>query len=131
MTAAVDLEIKDPNSPPALKFPARFVHCGRPQEEKILLGFNMGVEKRSKAVLLELSVPMCKDCAAKERRITSVTLVPFLISGLLVGALAFVPAWLIAPDGTAPQTPGFPFAVGGRTGLIARELIRLNPRENQ
>lgn len=82
------------------------------------LSFDMGVQKRSQTVLMELVLPMCNDCAAKERRIASVTLVPFFVGGLIIGAIAFVPALLVAPEGTTPDTAGFPFVFGGGVGLI-------------
>jgi len=80
---------------------------------------NMGVQKRQQVVLMDMPVPLCKACEQKERKVTMVTLVPFLIGGLLVGAIAFVPAWLIAPQGTMPQTMNFDLVFGGFVGLIA------------
>jgi len=79
----------------------------------------MGVEKRGRGVLMGFPVPLCADCERKERRVTMVTLVPFVIAGVVIGAVAFVPAWLISPEGTTPQTAGFPFVFGGFVGLIA------------
>jgi hypothetical protein len=110
--------IKDPKNPPALKFPARCLRCGGPQETTMKIAFNMGVEKRSRVVLMDLQVPLCNDHAAQERRIASVTLVPFLIGGVIFGAIAFVPAWLLSPEGTTPDTAAFPFVFGGTAALI-------------
>ena len=45
---------------------------------------NMGVQKRGQGVLMDFPVPLCAECEKKEKRITNITLVPFLIGGLLV-----------------------------------------------
>lgn len=82
------------------------------------LGFNMGVQKRSQTVLMELVIPMCNDCAGKERRITSVTLLPFFVGGLIIAVLAFIPTWLLTPQGTTTQTLSLPWVVGGCVGLF-------------
>ena len=47
------------------------------------------------------------------------TLVPFFVGGLLVGIVVFVPAWLLTPQGTTPQTFNFDLIVGAFVGLIA------------
>src|SRR5512139_1915826 len=103
----VDIPIKDLKKPPALKFPDCCVNCGQPKETVLPLKLNTGVQKRGQTVMMDMPVPLCKACEQKERRITSVTLIPFLIGGLIIGIIAFVPAWLIAPQGTMPQTIGF------------------------
>jgi hypothetical protein len=115
----VDVPIKDPKTPPASKFPERCTNCGKPKETVLALKLNMGVEKRGRMVMMDMPVPLCKTCEKKERDITKVTHVPFLIGGSLVGAIAFIPAWLIAPQGTMPQTIGFDLVFGGFVGLIA------------
>ncbi len=81
----------------------------------------MGVEKRSKPVILELPLPMCAEGAKLERGLAKVTLVPFLIGGLLVGLAAFVPAWLLAPEPPLQtvQTRFFGLVIGAFVGLIA------------
>src|SRR3972149_2351700 len=119
MTVKLDLAIRDPKNPPSLKFPARCVRCGKPQETTMKISMNMGVQKRSRQVLMELVVPMCNACAEKERRIALVTLVPFFVSGLIIAAIVFVPAWLISPQGTTSDTIGFPLVFGGFIGLVA------------
>ena len=68
---------------------------------------------------MQLTVPMCNTCAEKERSVAKVTLIPFMIAGFVIGLIVFVPAALIAPEGTTPQTLGFPFVLGGFAGLIA------------
>ena len=115
----VDVPIKDPKNPPVVKFPDRCVNCGKPKQVVMPLKLAMGVEKRGQGVLMDLPVPLCADCERRERRITYVTLVPFVIAGFLVGAIAFVPALLIAPEGPTPDTAGFPFVFGGFVGLVA------------
>jgi len=67
---------------------------------------------------MDFPVPLCAECERKERRITNVTLLPFLTSGLIFGVIAFIPAWLFAPQGTTPQTIGFDLVVGGLAGII-------------
>ena len=68
---------------------------------------------------MDLPVPLCAECDKKERRITNVTLVPFLLAGFLVCVIVFVPVWLITPDGETIQTMGFAPAVGAFAGVIA------------
>ena len=115
----VDIPIKDPKNPPALKLPEKCVHCGKPREATMTMSIHMGVEKRSRQVVMEIPVPMCTEGERLERGVAKVTLVPFLVGGLLIGAAAFVPAWLIAPQGTTPQTLNFDLVFGGFVGLIA------------
>jgi hypothetical protein len=115
----VDIPIKDPKKPPSLKFPERCTNCGKPKETVLPLKLNTGVQKRGQMVLMDMPMPLCKACEQKERKVTMVTLIPFLVGGLLVGVVAFVPAWLIAPQGTTSQTIGFDWVFGGFVGLIA------------
>ena len=115
----VEIPIRDKKNPPALKFPERCVHCGQPKHVVMPLKLSMGVEKRGQGVLMGLPVPLCADCERKERRITNVTLLPFLIVGFLICAIVFVPVWLITPDGETIQTIGFAPAVGVAVGVIA------------
>jgi hypothetical protein len=115
----VEVPIKDPKNPPALKFPDRCVNCGKPKHVVLPIKLAMGVEKRGQGVLMDLPVPLCAECERRERRVTNVTLVPFVVAGFLIGAIAFVPALLISPEGTTPDTAGFPFVFGGFVGLIA------------
>lgn len=114
----IQIPIPDLKKPPALKFPERCVNCGKPREEMLGMSLNMGVQYRDRPVTMDMKVPMCKACAEKERSIAKVTFVPFLIIGFIFGAIAFVPAMLIAPEGTTPQTLTFPFVFGGFVGLI-------------
>lgn len=114
----VDVKINDKKNPPLLKFANRCVNCGKAKETSLGISLNMGVEKKGAAVLLKLDAPMCNLCADKERGIAKVTLIPFLIGGLIFGALAFLPAWAIAPEGTMPQTYGFGFVFAGFVSLI-------------
>lgn len=83
----------------------------------------MGTQYRGKPVVLQMKVPMCKACADKERGIGKVTYIPFLIVGFIFGAIAFVPAMLVAPQGVDAQTVGFPLVVGGFAGLIVGSLV--------
>jgi len=118
MTAEIIVMIKDQKNPPILKFPARCVHCGGLQETSIKISLNMGVQKRSKSVMMEIVVPMCNACAEKERSIAKVTLVPFLVAGFIIGIAAFGIVSLISPEGTTSQTLSLPFVLGGAAGLI-------------
>ena len=115
----INIPIHDPKKPPVLKFPERCVNCCRPKETTLGITLNMGVQVRNKMVTMQLTVPMCNACAEKERSVAKVTLVPFLVAGLVVGLIAFVPAALLSPEGTTPQTIGFPFVFGGLVGMIA------------
>lgn len=114
----VDVPIKDAKNPPRIIFPDRCVSCGKPKHVVMPMKLNMGVEKRGQGVLMDFPVPLCAECEKKEKRITYVTLVPFLIAGLIVGVIAFIPAMLFAPEGTTPQTYGFPFVFGGLVGMV-------------
>ena len=115
----INIPVRDPKNPPMLKFPERCVNCGKPKEEMLGITLNMGVQKRSQSVTMQLNVPMCSTCAKKERSIAMVTLIPFLVAGFVIGAIVFVPATLISPEGTTPRTIGFPLVFGGFAGLIA------------
>lgn len=114
----ISIPIPDLKNPPLLQFPNRCVNCGKPKEEILSLSFDMGVQKKSGQVMMKISVPMCKVCAEKERSIAKATLIPFLIGGLIFGALAFIPAWIFAPQGTTTQTLGLDFVIAGFTALI-------------
>ena len=115
----VEIPIRDKKNPPGLKFPDRCVNCGQPKNVVLPLKLNMGVEKRKQAILMDLPVPLCVECEKKERGITNVTLLPFTFGGLLVGAVAFVPAWLLSPQGTTPQTLNSDLVFGGFVALLA------------
>jgi hypothetical protein len=119
MTTECIVHIKDQKNPPVLKLPARCVNCGNPQETTMKIGLNMGVQKRSKPVMMDVVVPMCNVCAEKERSVTKVTLVPFLAAGSMIGIVVFVIVALISPEGTTSQTVSLPFVLGGTAGLIA------------
>jgi hypothetical protein len=114
----VEIPIKDAKNPPKLNFADRCVNCGKPKHVVMPMKLNMGVEKRGRGVLMDFPVPLCAECEKKERRITYVTLVPFVIAGFIIGAIAFVPALLVAPEGVTPDTAGFPFVFGGFVGLV-------------
>jgi hypothetical protein len=115
----INIPIHDLKKPPALKFPDYCVNCGRPKETTLGISLNMGVQVKGQVVTMKLTVPMCNVCAEKERSIAKVTLIPFMIAGFIIGIIVFVPVALIAPEGTMPQTVGFPFVLGGFAGLIA------------
>lgn len=114
----IDLPISDPKNPPKIKFPDRCVNCGRPKHVVLPMKLTMGVEKRGQGVLMDFPVPLCAECERKEKQVTLVTLIPFLIGGFITGVIAFVPAWLLAPQGTTPQTLNFDLVFGGFVGLI-------------
>lgn len=119
----IQIQVSDLKKPPELKFPDRCVNCGAPKAELLGLTLNMGVQYRNQPVMLQMKVPMCKACADKERSIAKVTLIPFLIVGFIFGAIAFVPAMLLSPEGTTPQTLNFPFVFGGFVGLIVGMFV--------
>jgi len=79
---------------------------------------HLGAQVRNRPVILEMKVPMCKACADKERSIAKVTLIPFMVAGGIFGIIAFIPATLLAPEGTTPQTLAFPVVLGGFVGLV-------------
>src|SRR5688572_16625062 len=116
---SVDIPIRDQKNPPVLKFPDQCVNCGKPKEAMLGITLQMGAQKRGQPVLMKLDVPMCAICADKERGIAKVTLVPFLIAGVLIGLVVFIPVVLIAPDGTSTQTLSMPWVLGSAAGLIA------------
>jgi hypothetical protein len=116
---SIDIPIRDQKNPPVLKFPDRCVNCGKPKETILGITLQMGAQKRGQPVLMKLDVPMCNVCAEKERSIAKVTLVPFLIAGVLIGLIVFIPVVLIAPDGTSTQTLSMPWVLGACAGLIA------------
>lgn len=115
------LPIPDPKNPPVLKFPPRCVHCGQPTPETLPVRMPMGVEKRSRPVMLEFALPMCAEGAKRERGIAKVTLIPFLVGGFLVGLAGFVLGFLFAPEPPMQtlQTRFLPLVIGAFVGLMA------------
>lgn len=119
----IDIPIRDPKRPPKLTFPDRCVNCGKPKARTWPLKLNTGSQKRGQMVQLELDVPLCADCIARENRIGNVTWIPFFLVGLLVCAVVFVPVWLISPEGPTPQTYELPYVLGAAAGLVAGIII--------
>ena len=119
----VELPIKDPRKPPKLNFPERCVNCGKPKMRTWPLKLNTGAQKRGQMVQLAFEVPMCAECSAKENKIGNVTWIPFFLVGLLACIIAFIPAWLLSPEGTTPQTYALPYVVGAFVGMIAGILV--------
>lgn len=115
----VEIPIPDKKKPPALKFPDRCANCGKPKHVVLPMKLNMGAKKKNGGmVMMDFPVPLCADCEAKEKRITYVTLVPFVVAGFLLCGLAFIPAWLIAPQGTTPQTLNLDLVFGAFVGMV-------------
>jgi hypothetical protein len=114
----LEVPIKDRKNPPSLKFPDQCVNCGKLKSVALPIKLDMGVEKRRQGVQMDFPVPLCAECEAKERSVTYVTLVPFVIVGFLCCAIAFVPAWLISPEGNTPQTYGSSLVIGTFIGMI-------------
>jgi len=115
----VEIPINDANDPPVLKFPDRCVNCGKPKHTVLPMKLNLGIQKRGQRVLMNFPVPLCNDCERQERRITNVTLLPFLIAGPVVCVSVFMPVWLITPAGATARTLGLSLTVGAFVGLIA------------
>ncbi|NWF64259.1 MAG: hypothetical protein HXY38_08135 [Chloroflexi bacterium] len=103
----VPIRIVDLEKPPALKFPERCVNCDKPMEE------TLGMTLKH----------MCKLCAEKERSVARATLIPFLVTGLIFGGIAFMLALFFSPEGTTPQTLTFPFVFGSFIGLIVGIIV--------
>ena len=119
----VDIPIKDAGKPPKLIFPDRCVNCGKPTSRTMPVKLNTGAQKRGQIVQLEMDVPFCAECAAKEDRIANVTWLPFFIVGLLACVLVFIPVWLLTPEGPTPQTYEFPYVLGAFVGMIAGLVV--------
>jgi len=119
----VELPINDPRKPPKLNFPERCVNCGKPKTRTWPLKLNTGAQKRGQMVQLAFEVPMCAECSAKENKIGNVTWIPFFLVGLLACIIAFIPAWLLSPEGTTLQTYALPYVVGAFVGMIAGILV--------
>ena len=117
----ITLKVPIPNkdNPPVLKFPERCVNCGKPGVRTWALHLGTGEQKRGQMVELELAVPLCAECGAKEDRIANVTWLPFFIAGLLVCVVVFVPVWLITPEVQTSQPQSLPLLLGALVGLIA------------
>jgi hypothetical protein len=114
----VQIPIQDKKNPPMLKFPDRCVNCGKARTETLGMTLQMGVQKRGQAVTMDFKVPMCNECASKERSIAKVTLLPFLLAGLILGLAVFLPVVFLAPAGTSTQTLSLPWIIGACAGLV-------------
>jgi hypothetical protein len=119
----IDIPIKDPKKPPKLTFPDRCVNCGKPKVKTMPVKLNTGGQKRGQMIQLEMDVPLCAECVARENRIGNLTWIPFFIVGLLTCGIVFVPVWLITPEGPTPQTYEFPYVFGAFVGMIAGVLV--------
>jgi hypothetical protein len=119
----IDIPIKDPKKPPKLMFPDGCVNCGKSKAKTMPVKLNTGAQKRGQIIQLEMDVPLCADCAAKEDRIDNVTWIPFFLVGLLTCGIVFVPVWLIAPEGTTYQTVALPYVLGAFVGMIAGVIV--------
>lgn len=119
----IDIPIRDPKKPPKLSFPDRCVNCGKPKARTWSIRLNTGAQKRGQMIEMELDVPLCADCVAKENRIGNVTWIPFFLVGLLTCAVVFVPVWLISPEGPTLQTAELPYVLGAAAGLLAGIII--------
>jgi hypothetical protein len=119
----VEIPIKDLSKPPRLSFPDRCVNCGQPKTRTWPVKLNTGAQKRGQTVQLVFEAPMCAACSAKENKIGNVTWIPFFLVGLLVRVIAFIPAWLLSPEGTTPQTYALPYVVGAFVGMIAGLIV--------
>lgn len=119
----VNVLIKDPKKPPKLLFPDRCVNCGKPKARMWPVKMSTGAQKRGQMVQLEMDVPLCAGCAAKEDKISNVTWMPFFIGGLLSCVIVFIPVWLISPEGTTTQTLYMPVILGAAAGLLAGLIV--------
>jgi hypothetical protein len=119
----VDIPIRNSKKPPKPSFPDRCVNCGKPKLRTWSLKLSTGAQVRGGMVQLELDVPLCADCIAKENRIGNVTWIPFFLVGLLVCGVVFVPVWLISPEGPTLQTYELPYVLGAAAGLVAGIII--------
>lgn len=115
----IDIPIRDKKNPPVLEFPDRCINCEKSKETMMGITLQTGAQKRGQSVVMKLNIPMCNVCADKERGIAKVTLIPFLIAGVLSGLIVFVPVVLIVPEGNSTQTMGLPWVLGSAAGLIA------------
>ncbi|RPI95836.1 MAG: hypothetical protein EHM40_02330 [Chloroflexi bacterium] len=119
----VDISVKDPKKPPKLTFPDRCVNCGKPKVKTLPVKLNTGAQKRGQMIQLEMDVPVCAECTAKENRIGNLTWIPFFAAGLLACVLVFIPVWLFSPEGTTSQTLALPYVLGAAAGLIAGMIV--------
>ena len=119
----IDIPLKDPKKPPKLTFPDGCVNCGKPRKRTWAVKLGTGAQKRGQLVQVELDVPLCAECSAKEDRISNVTWLPFFIVGLLVCAVVFVPVWLFSPEPTTPETYAYPYVLGAAAGMIAGIIV--------
>jgi hypothetical protein len=119
----VELPLRDPKKPPKLAFPDRCVNCGKPKAKTLPVKLNTGAQKRGQMVQLEMDVPICAECTAKENKIANVTWLPFFIAGLLAFVIVFIPVMLISPEGTTAQTMNMPYILGAAAGLLAGVIV--------
>jgi hypothetical protein len=119
----VEFPIQNPKKPPKLAFPDRCVNCGKPKTRTWSVKLSTGAQKRGQMIELEMDVPLCAECAAKENKIANVTWLPFAIAGLLAGVVVFVPVMLLSPEGTTAQTMNMPYILGAAAGLFTGMIV--------
>ena len=120
----VEIPIRDSRKPPKPIFPERCVNCGKSKAKTLPLKLGTDAQTKSGQIIqLEKDVPLCVECAANENRIGNVTWMPFFVVGSLTWVVVFIAVWLIAPEGTTPQTSSFPYVLGAFVGMIAGILI--------
>lgn len=119
----IDIPIRNAQKPPKLSFPDRCVNCAKPKLRTWPVKLNTGAQKSGQMIQMELNVPLCAECVARENKVGNLTWLPFFVVGLLVCALGFVPVWLLSPEGTTPQTYAFPYVLGAFVGLFAGVLV--------
>jgi hypothetical protein len=119
----VDVSVKDPRKPPKLLFPDCCVNCGKPKVRTWSVKLSTGAQRRGQMTQLEMHVPVCAECTAKENRISNVTWMPFFLAGLLAFVIVFVPVMLISPQGDTAQTINMPYILGGAAGMFAGVVV--------
>ncbi len=119
----VDIPIKDLKNPPKLAFPNRCVNCGKPKVKSFPIKLITGVRKSGQMVQLEMDVPLCAECAAKEDKIANITVMPFFFVGLPTFVIVFIPVWILSPAGTTSQTYALPYVLGATAGLLVGVIV--------
>lgn len=89
------IPIKTTRQPPQFTFPECCIHCGQPKAGTRGISVDVSAKSGKDSVFLELQPPLCQGCIQLENRLEWFSLLPFVISSLLLAVVSFLLLWLV------------------------------------